>query len=100
VDDDEPALVAAADVVEARNNVDEDVPELVAADVAVAVVVDAAVAEGVAAVVAGNPTAPDDPVARVLPAMVAAVVAVCAAAGLASAIRSGSAIRRRWAITK
>jgi hypothetical protein len=62
---------------------EDDVPVVVADVVVVVVVEDDAVA-----VIVGKLTAPDDPVVNVLPAMLGAVVAVCAAAPAVSAISS------------
>lgn len=88
VDDDVPVLVV--DVVVAGVDVDDDVPALVGA---VNVVVGVEV-EGVVAVIAGKPAAP--PVVTLepaTPAVEAVVPAICAAAGPASTIRNGSAMR-------
>jgi hypothetical protein len=87
-DDDAPGLVVV-DVVVAGEAVDDDVPALVGA-VNVATAGDVEV-DGVA-VVAGKLTAP--PVVRLVPA----TPAVCAAAGPASAIRRGTAMRNSRAM--
>jgi hypothetical protein len=90
---DDDAAAPDAGVVAAGEATDDDVPGLGVVDV----VVDA-VAEGVVAVIAGKLTAPDDPICGLVPAVPGAVVAVCAAAGPASAIRSASAMPNSWAM--
>jgi hypothetical protein len=70
---------------------------IAAVGVAVAPLVVEVVAPAVVAVLAGSPTAAEEPDVRLVPPTEAAV-AVCAAAGPASAITS-SAMRRRSAMT-
>lgn len=103
VDSAVPALVLPADVVDAE--ADADVPVLdpvPAADIAAVVdvvdVVAVDVVEGVVEVIAGRLTPPDDPLVTAAPATPSAAVAVWAAAGPASTISSGSAMRRSWAM--
>ena len=98
---DAPPLAAAVDLADMPDEV--DVPPLVADVVVVAddVVVDVVAEEGVAAVIAGSPTAPDDPLVSAVPAMPEAVAAVCASPGPASATSSGTTIRtirNSWAM--
>jgi hypothetical protein len=90
VDDDVPVLVV--DVVVA--GVDDDAPALVGA---VNVVIAAVEVEVVVAVIAGKlATPPVVTLEPAMPAVEAVVPAVCAAAGPASAIRNGSAMRNSW----
>ncbi len=94
IEADAPALVAAVALAAACGAADADGP----APVDVAAGEAAGVAALPVAAIAGRLTAPDDPDDCALPAIGGAVVAVCAAAGPASAISSGSAMRKGWAI--
>jgi hypothetical protein len=89
---DPPPLAAAVGLADMPDEV--VIPPLVA-DVVVAdvvVVVDVVAEEGVVAVIAGSPTAPDNPLVSVVPAMPEAVAAVCDSPGPASATSSGRTI--------